>query len=69
MFSKLIYAALFMVMAFTVQAQEAILLASDIVSPEISNDGKVTFRVHAPHARTVKISGDWLPPELSRRTG
>jgi enterochelin esterase-like enzyme len=63
MFSKIFPAALFMVMAFNVQSQEAIFRASDIVSPEISSDGKVTFRVYAPNARTVKVSGDWLQPD------
>lgn len=32
-----------------------------IVSPEISNDSKVTFRLQAPQAKEVKISGDWMP--------
>ncbi len=53
MFSKLFQASLLMVMVFAVQAQEAIFQASDIVSPEISSEGKLPFRINAPNARTV----------------
>src|SRR6185436_9179288 len=55
--------SLFLFMAFASQAQEAIFRASDIVSPEIGADNKVTFRVYAPYAKSVMVSGDWLPPQ------
>lgn len=32
-----------------------------IVSPEVSADGKVTFRLQAPHATSVTVSGDFGP--------
>ncbi len=63
MFSKLFHAALFLVIGFSVNAQEAIFRVNDIVSPEIAADNKVTFRVYAPNAKSVKVSGDFLPPE------
>ena len=34
-----------------------------LVSPEVHEDGRVTFRLYAPEAREVKISGDWMPQE------
>ncbi len=33
----------------------------EIVSPEINQDHSVTFRLIAPNAKEVKISGDWMP--------
>jgi enterochelin esterase family protein len=63
MYTKLFQITLFMAMAFAVQSQEAIFRPNDIISPEISSDKKVTFRVYAPYAKSVRISGDWLPPE------
>jgi len=42
-------------------AQQALWGAPGIVSPEIKADNTVTFRFHAPDAKEVKISGDWLP--------
>jgi enterochelin esterase-like enzyme len=63
MFTRLFQVALFIIVAFVSQAQEAIFKASDIVSPVISADRKVTFSVYAPNAKSVKISGDMFPPE------
>jgi len=63
MLTKLFQLSLFLFMAFASQAQEAIFRASDIVSPEIGADNKVTFRVYAPYAKSVMVSGDWLPPQ------
>ncbi len=44
-------------------AQQALWGGSDTNSPEINEDRSVTFRLEAPDAREVKISGDWMPPE------
>jgi len=33
--------------------------AGALVSPEVHSDRTVTFRLRAPEARTVKVSGDW----------
>jgi enterochelin esterase-like enzyme len=39
-----------------------------VYSPEIHGDGKVTFRIRAPKAAEVKLSGEWAgePAELSK---
>ncbi|MCF0159916.1 MAG: esterase, partial [Bacteroidaceae bacterium] len=42
-------------------AQEALFNANDINSPEINADGTVTFRLYAPKAVTVQVTGDFLP--------
>ena len=44
-------------------AQQALLPASGIVSPEINPDHSVTFRYYGPKAVTVQITGDFLPAE------
>jgi len=35
----------------------------EIVSPEINQDHTVTFRLIAPNAKEVMISGDWMPSQ------
>lgn len=42
-------------------AQEALFRAQNIISPEIHDDNSVTFRLHAPNATTVQVTGDFLP--------
>jgi enterochelin esterase-like enzyme len=42
-------------------AQEAIFRSQNIVSPEIHSDGSVTFRLFAPKATAVEVTGDFLP--------
>ncbi len=42
-------------------AQQALFGGNDIVSPEVNNDGTVTFRLVAPKAVRVQITGDFLP--------
>jgi len=44
-------------------AQEALFSARNIISPEINPDNTVTFRLFAPNAETVEITGDFLPTE------
>ncbi len=48
----------------TALAQEAIWNGSDLVSPEINADNSVTFRFFAPNAKTVEVTGDFLPKEV-----
>lgn len=50
---------------FTLQAQENLPFGQrkEIVSPEIHDDNTVTFRLRAPHAKTVEVTGDFLPPK------
>lgn len=42
-------------------AQEAIFRAQQIISPEIHQDQSVTFRLFAPDAKSVQLTGDFLP--------
>ncbi|HUH19590.1 esterase [Albibacterium sp.] len=44
-------------------AQQALGSASNIISPEVNNNQTVTFRLLAPNATEVKVSGDWMPAE------
>jgi enterochelin esterase family protein len=44
-------------------AQQALWGGEELTSPEINGDHTVTFRLAAPGASEVKISGDWLPYE------
>lgn len=51
------------VLNLPVQAQQAIGAGQDMVSPEIHQDQSVTFRLQAPEANEVKLTGDWMPVE------
>ena len=42
-------------------SQQALFDASMVVSPQVNDDNTVTFRLFAPNANSVKISGDFLP--------
>ena len=44
-------------------SQQSFTGSQNITSPEINDDNTVTFRVEAPNATDVKISGDWMPAE------
>ncbi|TDO22546.1 esterase [Pedobacter duraquae] len=44
-------------------AQQALSGGSDLTSPEIKADRTVTFRLKAPGAKEVKLSGDWMPAQ------
>ncbi len=44
-------------------AQQALWGGEQITSPEVKEDHSVTFRLQAPNAKEVKISGDWMPAE------
>jgi enterochelin esterase family protein len=44
-------------------SQQALWGGSNIVSPEVHDDNRITFRLHAPNAEEVKLSGDWIPSE------
>ena len=46
----------------TAWAQQALFGGNEIVSPEVNADGTVTFRLYAPKAVTVEVTGDFLPP-------
>ena len=44
-------------------AQQALFGGQDIISPEIHPDNTVTFRLYAPEANKVEITGDFLPAQ------
>lgn len=49
-------------MCITTYAQQALFGGAPIISPEIKSDNTVTFRIFAPAADSVQITGDFLPP-------
>lgn len=64
MFRKLFLAFFSSVfLMFSANAQQALWGGEDIKSPEIHDDNSVTFRLQAPNATEVKLSGDWMPSE------
>jgi len=44
-----------------VQAQEALFSGQQVSSPQVNDDKSVTFRLVAPQADTVQVTGDFLP--------
>jgi len=56
--SVITFAVFFYISGF---AQQALFGGQDITSPEIRSDNTVTFRLFAPQANKVEITGDFLP--------
>ena len=55
---------------FVLHAQQNLMgTAVELNSPEIHEDNSVTFRVHAPKARTVRLTGDFLPHHIADNNG
>jgi len=52
-----------LVMTTFLNAQQSLGRGAQIASPEIHDNKSVTFRVQAPNADEVKLSGDWMPAE------
>lgn len=50
-------------LALSTMGQQSLAGGQQINSPEINDNNSVTFRVEAPNATEVKISGDWMPPD------
>lgn len=61
---KLALLAATLMLGGSVMAQQAIFSAASVASPEIHPDNTVTFRIHAPKAVKVQVSGDFLPEQL-----
>jgi enterochelin esterase family protein len=62
------YRAIIMVAALSLSgliaySQQALWGGEEIISPEINENKAVTFRLSAPDATEVKITGDWMPVE------
>ena len=60
---KLLFCTLMAATACSASAQQALWGGSDITSPEINPDKTVTFRIAAPKAVKVQVTGDFLPTE------
>ena len=56
-------AAMLLVCCVTLFAQQALWGGAAVVSPDIHDDNTVTFRLKAPKAVRVQITGDFLPPQ------
>jgi len=52
-----------LLLASGLNAQQSSGGSRQLVSPEIHDNNTVTFRIFAPGAEEVKISGDWMPAE------
>lgn len=50
-------------LAMCANAQQALWGASQIVSPQVNDNNTVTFRLAAPNAKEVKVTGDFLPTQ------
>jgi enterochelin esterase family protein len=59
---KLTIVAAFLLFGVVSFAQQALFGGAQIVSPEVKADHTVTFRIQAPAADSVQITGDFLPP-------
>lgn len=60
---KVISIALMIGVAFASMAQQALWGASQIKSPEVNDNNTVTFRLKAPKAVKVQVTGDFLPTQ------
>lgn len=60
---KKILAVAFATMPLWAAAQQALWEGKKPVSPQINEDKTVTFRIYAPNAKEVKVTGDFLPTE------
>ena len=58
---KLLLLTVIILAALGCDAQQALWGSSQIVSPEVNNDKTVTFRLNAPEAKKVQVTGDFLP--------
>ncbi len=58
---KIVLSAAMLMISFTVWAQQALWDAAPVVSPEVHADNTVTFRLKAPNAAKVQVTGDFLP--------
>jgi len=60
---KNIFFTLILMISTTTFAQQALWGGPNIISPEIHSDNKVTFRLQAPQAIKVEVTGDFLPTQ------
>lgn len=60
---KYIWSVIFALASINVNAQQALWGGSPIQSPDIQQDNSVVFRLYAPNARVVQVTGDFLPTQ------
>ena len=60
---KIILSAALLLIGSLACAQQALWGAAPVVSPEIGSDNTVTFRLKAPNAAKVQVTGDFLPTQ------
>lgn len=60
---KILFLAMIAVGSLSAFAQQALWGVPTIVSPEVHPDNTVTFRLNAPKAARVQVTGDFLPTE------
>jgi len=53
--------AILLLLLMPANAQQSFWGGENIISPEVHGDHSVTFRVKAPDADKVEITGDWMP--------
>lgn len=58
---NLFIALAILLIGFNASAQEALFGGPPILSPEIHRNNSVTFRIYAPNADSVQVTGDFLP--------
>ena len=55
-----------LLMSAAAYAQQALWNTEDVISPEIHGNNTVTFRLNAPQALKVEVTGDFLPPQKTQ---
>ncbi|MCE1198197.1 MAG: esterase [Marinilabiliales bacterium] len=60
---KIRFALLLLLTGFSAMSQQALWGGAEITSPEIRDDHSVVFRLMAPNAKEVKLTGDWMPSQ------
>lgn len=58
---RIITLSLSILLAVAASAQQALSSVPNTTSPEVHPDNTVTFRLYAPNAQNVEISGDFIP--------
>jgi enterochelin esterase family protein len=63
MMKKFALLAVASLLSFGTQAQQALWGGQNIVSPDVSANNTVTFRLFAPQTTSVQVTGDFLPTQ------
>lgn len=66
---KYLFLSLLSLMSVSALAQQAIWGVPTIISPEVHDDNTVTFRIQAPGADKVQVTGDFFPAGKIRTAG